>query len=61
MEEPVSIRRPEEYPHSALTRGVVVRIIRVLGEGGFSFVYLVEDENSGVQSLSRQAMIHIAD
>ncbi|OJT03708.1 Serine/threonine-protein kinase ppk13 [Trametes pubescens] len=29
--------------------GRTFRIIRVLGEGGFSFVYLVEDENSGRQ------------
>ena len=26
----------------------VVKIIRVLGEGGFSFVYLAQDEHSGV-------------
>lgn len=43
-----------------LTRAVVVRIIRVLGEGGFSFVYLVEDENSGVQSLARLAEMNNA-
>ena len=26
-----------------------VKIIRVLGEGGFSFVYLAQDEHSGVR------------
>ena len=29
---------------------VTVDIIRVLGEGGFSFVYLARDEHSGVSS-----------
>ena len=29
---------------------VVVQIIKVLGEGGFSFVYLAQDEHSGVCS-----------
>ncbi len=28
---------------------LVVKIIRVLGEGGFSFVYLAQDEHSGVR------------
>lgn len=28
----------------------VVQIIKVLGEGGFSFVYLAQDEHSGVSS-----------
>ena len=28
----------------------VVQIIKVLGEGGFSFVYLAQDEHSGVCS-----------
>ena len=27
---------------------IIVKIVRVLGEGGFSFVYLAEDEHSGV-------------
>ena len=27
---------------------LVVKIVKVLGEGGFSFVYLAQDENSGV-------------
>ena len=27
-----------------------VKIIRVLGEGGFSFVYLAQDEHSGVRA-----------
>lgn len=26
-----------------------VKIVRVLGEGGFSFVYLAQDEHSGVR------------
>ena len=26
----------------------IVQIIKVLGEGGFSFVYLAQDEHSGV-------------
>lgn len=29
---------------------VIVQIIKVLGEGGFSFVYLAQDEHSGVRS-----------
>jgi hypothetical protein len=28
--------------------GVIVKIVKVLGEGGFSFVYLAQDEHSGV-------------
>lgn len=36
-------------PWSALTRlECAVQIIKVLGEGGFSFVYLAQDEHSGV-------------
>ena len=27
---------------------LLVKIVKVLGEGGFSFVYLVQDELSGV-------------
>lgn len=27
----------------------LVQIIKVLGEGGFSFVYLAQDEHSGVR------------
>lgn len=34
----------------ALMRGALVKIIRVLGEGGFSFVYLAQDEHSGVRN-----------
>jgi serine/threonine protein kinase len=30
---------------------LVVNIIKVLGEGGFSFVYLAQDDHSGVSSL----------
>ena len=30
---------------------LIVQIIKVLGEGGFSFVYLAQDENSGVCSV----------
>ena len=29
---------------------LIVQIIKVLGEGGFSFVYLAQDEHSGVRS-----------
>jgi len=29
-----------------------VKIIKVLGEGGFSFVYLAQDETSGVSGLA---------
>ena len=29
---------------------LTVQIIKVLGEGGFSFVYLAQDEHSGVRS-----------
>lgn len=31
------------------TYASTVKIIKVLGEGGFSFVYLAQDENSGVR------------
>jgi serine/threonine kinase 16 len=31
-----------------LTELFIVNIIKVLGEGGFSFVYLAQDEHSGV-------------
>jgi serine/threonine protein kinase len=27
-----------------------VKIVKVLGEGGFSFVYLAQDEHSGVRT-----------
>jgi serine/threonine protein kinase len=30
---------------------ISVNIIKVLGEGGFSFVYLAQDETSGVRDL----------
>ena len=36
------------YAHSYF----VVKIIRVLGEGGFSFVYLAQDEHSGVRHVA---------
>ena len=29
---------------------ILVKILKVLGEGGFSFVYLAEDEHSGVSA-----------
>lgn len=29
-----------------------VNIVKVLGEGGFSFVYLAQDEDSGVRSMA---------
>lgn len=28
-----------------------VKVVKVLGEGGFSFVYLVQDEHSGVRDV----------
>jgi len=31
----------------------LVKIVKVLGEGGFSFVYLAQDEASGVSEFSR--------
>ncbi len=31
----------------------IVKIIKVLGEGGFSFVYLAQDEHSGVRRAQR--------
>ena len=31
---------------------VLVKIVKVLGEGGFSFVYLAQDEQSGVSFTS---------
>ena len=34
------------------TYDIEVHIIKVLGEGGFSFVYLAQDEVSGVRSRS---------
>ena len=30
---------------------ILVKIVKVLGEGGFSFVYLAQDEHSGVRRL----------
>jgi serine/threonine protein kinase len=33
---------------STLMSDAIVNIIKVLGEGGFSFVYLAKDEHSGV-------------
>lgn len=32
-------------------RNLTVNIVKVLGEGGFSFVYLAQDEQSGVSGL----------
>ena len=32
----------------------VVQIVKVLGEGGFSFVYLAQDEGSGVSIVVRR-------
>ena len=36
----------------------VVQIVKVLGEGGFSFVYLAQDEASGVSIDVNVAMMH---
>jgi serine/threonine protein kinase len=36
-----------------LMAGNAVNIIKVLGEGGFSFVYLAQDEHSGVSAYSQ--------
>lgn len=38
-----------------------VKIIKVLGEGGFSFVYLAQDETSGVSSVSLQILGKVSD
>lgn len=35
----------------------VVQIIKVLGEGGFSFVYLAQDEHSGVCALPKYTSV----
>ena len=35
---------------------VSVKILKVLGEGGFSFVYLCQDETSGVSLTSRRSL-----
>ena len=32
-----------------LSLSTLVQIVKVLGEGGFSFVYLAQDEHSGVR------------
>ncbi len=34
-------------------RSLAVNIVKVLGEGGFSFVYLAQDEHSGVSIMPR--------
>ena len=36
------------HVHSRLR--AAVKIVKVLGEGGFSFVYLAQDEHSGVRA-----------
>ena len=47
MEERVRMMS-QTRPHDA-ELALKVKIIRVLGEGGFSFVYLAQDETSGVR------------
>ena len=42
------------------TEFTLVKIVKVLGEGGFSFVYLAQDEASGVSELSR-AYVRVYD
>ena len=39
------------HPHLTLWSLLAVKIVKVLGEGGFSFVYLAQDETSGVSRL----------
>ena len=34
----------------------IVKIVKVLGEGGFSFVYLAQDELSGVSNISIEVL-----
>jgi serine/threonine protein kinase len=50
MDEPVSTRsnEPLDYISGAYKSSNAVQILKVLGEGGFSFVYLAQDEHSGV-------------
>ena len=38
---------------------ILVKILRVLGEGGFSFVYLCQDETSGVSTLPSDPFVGI--
>ena len=40
----------EHAPSADDNWNATVKIIRVLGEGGFSFVYLAQDEHSGVRT-----------
>lgn len=39
-----------EHRHILTSVAFPVKIVKVLGEGGFSFVYLVQDESSGVST-----------
>ncbi len=45
----MSVDFPRARTIQVLTAALpVVQIVKVLGEGGFSFVYLAQDEGSGV-------------
>lgn len=48
----------DHVPSRARTQQISVKIVKVLGEGGFSFVYLAQDEASGV---SPSSCIHVRD
>ena len=37
----------------------IVKIVKVLGEGGFSFVYLVQDESSGVSTHCQFVVVNL--
>ena len=40
---------------------VIVKIVKVLGEGGFSFVYLAQDEISGVRIRHKKCHSTLSD
>lgn len=46
---------------TCLFSSYAVKIIKVLGEGGFSFVYLAQDETSGVSSIPFQVLSKVSD
>lgn len=44
-----------------MSSSAVVKIIKVLGEGGFSFVYLAQDEHSGVRLVYQYSALQLSD